>query len=249
MDCLAIRRVCEEFSSKNKDFSRQRGFIGHVRKIRHVGVLAFEEIAVSGCEILGLPQRLFKLVGYELLRKEALLKLLAALETGLLGQHFAKNLGSFGGNRNVSKAGYWRQIPVSGELEKILIEQKNETGNEEHVFPRHWEWSRGDQARVLRAFCFLHKLPSIKFHTLRACFATQMLRSGVETARVMKIGGWKDLKTMQHYVRLAGIEIYGATENLKIFAERKNASNPLAQSPGVTVAGHTLDTRFCNPSR
>lgn len=32
----------------------------------------------------------------------------------------------------------------------------------------------------------------------------------------MKICGWKDLKTMQKYIRLAGIEIEGATEKLKI---------------------------------
>ncbi|NUM89022.1 MAG: hypothetical protein HUU37_07445 [Bdellovibrionales bacterium] len=33
---------------------------------------------------------------------------------------------------------------------------------------------------------------------------------------VMKICGWNDLKTMQRYVRLAGIEIEGATDSLKI---------------------------------
>jgi hypothetical protein len=32
----------------------------------------------------------------------------------------------------------------------------------------------------------------------------------------MKICGWKDLKTMQRYIRLAGIEIDGATEVLKV---------------------------------
>jgi integrase len=43
-----------------------------------------------------------------------------------------------------------------------------------------------------------------------------MLRSGVEAARVMKVCGWKELKTMQYYVRLAGIEIQGVTEGLKL---------------------------------
>jgi hypothetical protein len=43
-----------------------------------------------------------------------------------------------------------------------------------------------------------------------------MLRTGVEPAKVMKIGGWKELKTMQRYVRLAGIDVMGATEAIKI---------------------------------
>ncbi len=49
-----------------------------------------------------------------------------------------------------------------------------------------------------------------------ACFATQLLRDNIAPVVVMKICGWKDLKTMQRYVRLAGIEIEGATEKLKI---------------------------------
>lgn len=115
-----------------------------------------------------------------------------------------------------TKAGYWRQVPISDELEKVLREQYEETKGQEHVFPRFYEWHRGLQAKILRAFCFIHGLPSIKFHTLRACFATQMLRNGVESARVMKICGWKELKTMQHYIRLAGVEVQGATDMMRV---------------------------------
>ena len=116
-----------------------------------------------------------------------------------------------------TKSGYWRQVPISSDLLSVLKEQQIETGNTQYVFPRFWQWDRGLQAKILRGFCYIHGLPSIKFHTLRACFATQMLRSGVEAARVMKVCGWKELKTMQHYIRLAGIEIEGVTEGLKIF--------------------------------
>jgi len=56
-----------------------------------------------------------------------------------------------------------------------------------------------------------------------------MLRHGVEAAKVMKICGWKELKTMQHYVRLAGIEITGATDNLKIFTDFFEASKKMLQ--------------------
>jgi integrase len=117
-----------------------------------------------------------------------------------------------------TKAGTWRQVPISQNLEQILKDQLKETGAQPKVFSRQWEWDKGLQAKVLRRFCYLHGLPSIKFHTLRACFATQMLRQGVEAAKVMKVCGWKELKTMQHYVRLAGIEVQGITDGLQIFS-------------------------------
>lgn len=115
-----------------------------------------------------------------------------------------------------TKAGYWRHVPISEDLESILREQFAITNGNQYVFSRCNDWQRGLQANILRSFCFIHGLPSIKFHTLRACFATQMLRLGVEPAKVMKICGWKELRTMQHYVRLAGIDVQGATEAIKL---------------------------------
>jgi hypothetical protein len=37
----------------------------------------------------------------------------------------------------------------------------------------------------------------------------------------MKICGWKDLKTMQRYIRLAGIEVRGATNSIRILPEKE----------------------------
>lgn len=115
-----------------------------------------------------------------------------------------------------TKAGYWRTVPVSDELLELLLQLKVRTGSTAHVLPRHWEWDKGEQARILRKFCLGIGIRSIRFHALRACFATQLLAHDIAPARVMKICGWRDLKTMQHYIRLAGIEEHGATQVLKV---------------------------------
>lgn len=114
-----------------------------------------------------------------------------------------------------TKAGYWRNVPISHEMNSLLVQLKSLTGSSPWVLPRLGEWLRGEQAKPLRHFLTEIGLPSVKFHTLRACFATQLLADGVETAKVMKIGGWKDLKTMQIYMRLAGVDEKGATEGLR----------------------------------
>jgi integrase len=114
-----------------------------------------------------------------------------------------------------TKGGYWRSVPISGELYWLLAGLKAQTGNQAQVLPRFWQWDKGEQARVLRTFCLGAGLKSIKFHTLRACFATQLISDGIAPTRVMKVGGWKDIKTMQRYIRMAGIDEAGVTEGLK----------------------------------
>ncbi|MGK5090352.1 site-specific integrase, partial [Bdellovibrionota bacterium FG-2] len=116
-----------------------------------------------------------------------------------------------------TKAGYWRNVPVSSEFYWFLIHELNIADKKptDFLLPRFWEWNKGFQARMLRTFCIGNRLPSIKFHTLRACFATQLISTGIPATVVMKICGWKDLKTMQRYIRLAGIDEAGATESLR----------------------------------
>lgn len=116
-----------------------------------------------------------------------------------------------------TKAGYWRTVPVSSEFYRFLVHELNieKLKPEEHIFPRHWAWDKGEQAKYLRLFCKSNGLPSVRFHALRACFATQLIGSGIPPLLVMKICGWKDLKTMQRYIRMAGIDEKGATECLK----------------------------------
>ena len=118
-----------------------------------------------------------------------------------------------------TKAGYWRTVPISNELKALLQAIKTTAGDRPHVLPRMWKWTIGFQAGELRKFCIGIGLPSIRFHALRACFATQLIRNGVPPIQLQKICGWRDLKTMQRYIRLAGIEIEGATETLHVLPE------------------------------
>ncbi len=121
-----------------------------------------------------------------------------------------------------TKGRYWRSVPVeSSQVLGLLKELKLKRSGEKFVLPRFNSWTIGEAASILREFCVGSGLPSVKFHTLRACFATQLIRDGVAPAVVMKICGWKDLKTMQRYIRLAGIEVKGSTQGLKLLPERE----------------------------
>jgi len=117
-----------------------------------------------------------------------------------------------------TKAGYWRKIPINQELEAYLIERRAIAPKDAHVLPRINQWRRGDAARVLRGFCSGIGITSVNFHALRACFATHLLNAGVTSPIVKKICGWTDEKVMTRYIRLAGIDVRGATEGLSFVA-------------------------------
>lgn len=141
-------------------------------------------------------------------------------------KHAGKNL--------QTKGQYWRVIPINRDLYWFLAEYLPKTNwgvdeEGERVFERMVELDRGNQAKVIKAFFKQHNLGEMTFHTMRAVWATQMLRSGVDSITVMKIGGWKDMDTMMIYVRLAGIDVAGATSGLDFKPareeERKEVGN------------------------
>ncbi len=126
-----------------------------------------------------------------------------------------------------TKAGYWRSVPISKDLQEIIAELQKESqcDPEDFVLPRLGTWENGESGKVLRAFLKKHNIDThVVFHTLRACFATHMLAQGVDQATVMKIGGWRDMKTFQIYVRLAGVEVAGATDVLEVLPKMDSLS-------------------------
>lgn len=119
-----------------------------------------------------------------------------------------------------TKGRYWRAIPIGNEQVLGVLKELKELAGDSKFVLHHFEcWARGGQAKILRTFCDGCGMPSIKFHTLRACWATQLIRDRVAPAVVMKMGGWKDADTMQRYIRYAGIEVEGGTVSLKLLPE------------------------------
>ena len=149
-----------------------------------------------------------------------------------------------------TKTGEWRDVSICEPLSEIINELKarrlhdenrGTLENPEFVLPRPGLWQSGEQAKKLRLFCAEIGLPGICFHSLRACFATELLRRGVPVAKVMRVGGWASMKTMMHYVRLSGIEIQGITDPLDF-----RSAKPDQNKEGKTLmkaVGETFDSR------
>lgn len=118
-----------------------------------------------------------------------------------------------------TKSGDDRIVEIAEGLVPV-IEELYQNKADEFVLPRIPRWNQGDQARVLREFLGKINLPKIRFHDLRASWATVMLSKGVEPIKVMSMGGWRDLKTMQIYIRKSGINIQGITGHLNFLEEQ-----------------------------
>ena len=112
-----------------------------------------------------------------------------------------------------TKSGDDRMVEIAHSLMPLMNElYKNKI--DEFVLPRVQGWETGEQSRYLKLFLVEINLPLIRFHDLRASWATIMLSKGIEPIKIMSMGGWKDLKTMQIYIRKSGIHIQGITDAL-----------------------------------
>lgn len=127
-----------------------------------------------------------------------------------------------------TKTGESRKVPISPGLEAFLKELKLKTAQTGYVLPRLISWRRGEAAAILREFCKLIGITEIPLHGTRACFAVHCLESGNDFATTMKLGGWHEVKSFQHYVRLAGVDIKGMTDGLKLIPETNEGARVLS---------------------
>jgi integrase len=113
-----------------------------------------------------------------------------------------------------TKSGVDRIVEIAPPLIAIIKELKEDSIDSEFVLPRISQWLTGGQAHALKTFCMGVGLPLVRFHDLRASWATVMLSKGIEPAKVMMMAGWKEMKTMMVYLRKSGISIRGITNDL-----------------------------------
>lgn len=102
---------------------------------------------------------------------------------------------------------------MSPELKSLFISLKS-SAEGVHVLPRIVNLPRGDQSNILKMFLAGISLRKIKLHALRACLTIQLLARSAPPAIVIKICGWRHLKTMKFYIRVAGVDEKGATDFL-----------------------------------
>lgn len=143
-----------------------------------------------------------------------------------------------------TKTGEWRHVSICEPLWEIVQELKRSHDHDVargackhpgYVLPRPGLWQNGEQARKLRLFCEEIGITPVCFHTLRACFATELLKRGVSVPSVMRVGGWSSIKTMMHYVRLSGVNDKGITDPLDYRSESPaEATKSLMDAVGET---------------
>jgi integrase/recombinase XerD len=124
------------------------------------------------------------------------------------------------------KNGQWRNVDVNPQLWDIIKTLRVERGSQRFILPEFAEWKYGYAGKVLREF--LQQIgiqKDVTFHTLRACFATHLLSTGVEAMKVMRMGGWNDLKTFQIYLRMSGVDVKGIAGSLDVIPSRDMTKN------------------------
>jgi integrase len=135
-----------------------------------------------------------------------------------------------------------RAFPISKHLSKILTDLRKQGPFSENlkslngssvflnnlVLPRLTEWRHGEQARILRNFCKVIKIPEVKFHDLRATFITNAMDNGASLPKVMHMAGHSRIETTNKYLRLSGVGLDGASDKvsfkLPIGSHRENSN-------------------------
>lgn len=135
-----------------------------------------------------------------------------------------------------TKTNIIRVLPISTHLLSVLLELKelgpysevlkglngSEVRVDDLVLPRLKEWKYGQASTHTREVCRQLGIQEVKFKDLRATFITSLLIRGQSVANVMALAGHLKLDTTQRYVRLAAVQLRGATDMLdyKIRSDR-----------------------------
>lgn len=90
-----------------------------------------------------------------------------------------------------TKSGNDRIVEIPNALLPVLRDLKLRSAESDFVLPRLDRWNRGEQARELRLFLRAIGLHEVRFHDLRASWATLLLDKDVPPAKVMAqwVGG------------------------------------------------------------
>ncbi|MBT4267936.1 MAG: site-specific integrase [Deltaproteobacteria bacterium] len=114
-----------------------------------------------------------------------------------------------------TKTGKFRTIPIADAIMPMVRELM--VGDPKgHLLPRNKKWDKGRQSEVLKDFCRSIGITPVKYHSLRATFLTHLLSSGCSIPVCQKISGHSDLKSFMIYIRLAGVDLKGATNALNL---------------------------------
>lgn len=114
-------------------------------------------------------------------------------------------------------------VPISSRMLQAL---KGLPHEEDWVFPSFHRRGTGTTApknRAIRRFdilCQLAQVPhgrivnGVTFHCLRHTGATRALQNGASVRTVMKLGGWRDEKSVMRYVHAADSDVRDAAESI-----------------------------------
>lgn len=113
-----------------------------------------------------------------------------------------------------TKAKYDRLVDLAEPLKRVFKKLLEEDPNREYLLPRIPEWDTFQQAAILRKFLKEIGLPSVRFHDLRAAWCTILLDAGVPSEKVRAMGGWRDYKSFQKYIRQSAFLVKGVLKIL-----------------------------------
>ncbi len=108
---------------------------------------------------------------------------------------------------------------MNPKLVRLFRELAAKSGTYEFVLPRPKGWEHGSQAAELKAFLVSIGIPPIRFHDLRATWATFLLNESIPAAKIQASAGWKEYETMDRYIRRSGIDVVGINDVIDLNLE------------------------------